>query len=166
MPVSCAAYGCNSRNTLESRQQGVTFHRFPLSNKPLLQEWRLAMKRSKHNGELWMPSPYQRICSLHFEKQSFDETGQTRRLRSNAVPSIFNFPDHFEKLHRKQKGRKRKYVREDSDYDVCNGAEEVGEDGGGIAVDGGNNEDDEDDVVLPSVSKDVLQNPHLVYIYI
>ncbi|KAM4748916.1 DNA transposase THAP9 [Rhinophrynus dorsalis] len=93
MPVSCAASGCKSRYTLEARENGITFHRFPRSNPALLDKWRLAMKRATSNGELWMPSRYQRLCSLHFKQSCFDTTGQTKRLRDDVIPSIFNFPD-------------------------------------------------------------------------
>nr|DBA31379.1 TPA: hypothetical protein GDO54_007240 [Pyxicephalus adspersus] len=93
MPVSCAASGCKSRYTLEAREKGITFHRFPKSNPALLDKWRRAMKRATSTGELWMPSRYQRLCSLHFQQSCFDTTGQTKRLRDDVIPSIFNFPD-------------------------------------------------------------------------
>uniref|UniRef100_A0A8C5PNA0 THAP-type domain-containing protein n=1 Tax=Leptobrachium leishanense TaxID=445787 RepID=A0A8C5PNA0_9ANUR len=92
MPVSCAASGCKSRYTLEARKKGITFHRFPRSNPILLDKWRIAMKRATSTGELWMPSRYQRLCSLHFQQNCFDTTGQTKRLRDDVIPSIFNFP--------------------------------------------------------------------------
>ncbi|CAH2275621.1 DNA transposase THAP9 isoform X1 [Pelobates cultripes] len=93
MPVSCAASGCKSRYTLEARKKGITFHRFPRSNPTLLDKWRVAMKRATSTGELWMPSRYQRLCSLHFKQSCFDTTGQTKRLRDDVIPSIFNFTD-------------------------------------------------------------------------
>ncbi|KAM9311759.1 DNA transposase THAP9 [Gastrophryne carolinensis] len=92
MPVSCAASGCKSRYTLEAREKGITFHRFPRSNPALLDKWCRAMKRATSTGELWMPSRYQRLCSLHFQQSCFDTTGQTKRLRDDVIPSIFNFP--------------------------------------------------------------------------
>ncbi|XP_004913093.2 DNA transposase THAP9 isoform X2 [Xenopus tropicalis] len=93
MPVSCAASGCKSRYTLDAREKGITFHRFPRSNPALLEKWRLAMRRSTRNGELWMPSRYQRLCSLHFKQCCFDTTGQTKRLREHVIPTIFDFPE-------------------------------------------------------------------------
>ncbi|XP_040269134.1 DNA transposase THAP9 isoform X1 [Bufo bufo] len=93
MPVSCAASGCKSRYTLEAREKGITFHRFPRSNPALLDKWCRAMKRATSTGELWMPSRYQRLCSLHFQQSCFDTTGQTKRLRDDVIPSIFNFPE-------------------------------------------------------------------------
>ncbi|KAM8972127.1 DNA transposase THAP9 [Pelodytes ibericus] len=96
MPVSCAASGCKSRYTLEARKKGITFHRFPRSNPALLDKWRVAMKRATSTGELWMPSRYQRLCSLHFKQTCFDTTGQTKRLRDDVIPSIFSFPDDMQ----------------------------------------------------------------------
>ncbi|XP_053572455.1 DNA transposase THAP9 [Bombina bombina] len=96
MPVSCAAFGCKSRYTLQAREKGITFHRFPRSNPVLLEKWRIAMKRATSTGELWMPSRYQRLCSLHFKESCFDTTGQTKRLRGDVIPSIFNFPEHMQ----------------------------------------------------------------------
>ncbi|XP_053319240.1 DNA transposase THAP9 isoform X2 [Spea bombifrons] len=96
MPVSCAASGCKSRYTLEARKKGITFHRFPRSNPALLDKWRVAMKRATITGELWMPSRYQRLCSLHFKQSCFDTTGQTKRLRDDVIPSIFNFTEDMQ----------------------------------------------------------------------
>ncbi|XP_073508482.1 DNA transposase THAP9 isoform X2 [Phyllobates terribilis] len=93
MPVSCAASGCKSRYTLEAREKGITFHRFPRSNPALLDKWCRAMRRATSTGELWTPSRYQRLCSLHFQQSCFDTTGQTKRLRDDVIPSIFNFPE-------------------------------------------------------------------------
>ncbi|KAM4676070.1 DNA transposase THAP9 [Discoglossus pictus] len=92
MPVSCAASGCKSRYTLQAREKGITFHRFPRSNPVLLEKWRMAMKR----GELWMPSRYQRLCSLHFQEGCFDTTGQTKRLRGDVIPSIFHVSNNLQ----------------------------------------------------------------------
>ncbi|OCT89211.1 hypothetical protein XELAEV_18017828mg [Xenopus laevis] len=97
MPVSCAASGCKSRYTMDAREKGITFHRFPRSNPTLLEKWRLAMRRSTRNGELWMPSRYQRLCSLHFKQCCFDTTGQTKRLREDVIPTIFDFPEETHK---------------------------------------------------------------------
>ncbi|MEE6481549.1 hypothetical protein FKM82_012900 [Ascaphus truei] len=96
MPVSCAAFGCKSRYTVEAREKGITFHRFPKSNPVLLDKWRLAIRRATSTGQLWMPSRYQRLCSLHFEESCFDTTGQTKRLRDDVIPSIFSFPSELQ----------------------------------------------------------------------
>ncbi|KAJ1164579.1 hypothetical protein NDU88_005015, partial [Pleurodeles waltl] len=90
----------SSRYNLETRDKGITFHRFPKSNPSLLDKWRIAMKRATSTGELWMPSRYQRLCSLHFEEKCFDTTGQTKRLRDDVIPSIFNFEHHLKPKQR------------------------------------------------------------------
>ncbi|XP_077491545.1 THAP domain-containing protein 2-like [Amblyomma americanum] len=60
--------------------------------------WERAVRRDG-----WAPKDGDRLCSTHFERQCFDRTGQTTRLRPGSVPSIFPaFPPHL------QKPRKRK----------------------------------------------------------
>ncbi|KAG7466045.1 hypothetical protein MATL_G00160660 [Megalops atlanticus] len=82
MPTSCSAYGCTNVRTKDC---GVTFHRFPL-NKERRAVWIQHVRRVN-----FVPSLYTFLCSNHFEPSCFDRTGQTVRLREDAVPTIFNF---------------------------------------------------------------------------
>ncbi|GFN80520.1 THAP domain containing 9 [Plakobranchus ocellatus] len=52
------------------------------------------MKRIESSGKMWMPTKNTKLCSAHFLPDCFDQTGQTRRLKADAVPTIFNFPEH------------------------------------------------------------------------
>ncbi|KAM4702317.1 THAP domain-containing protein 2 [Discoglossus pictus] len=86
MPTTCAAFGCTNNSKKDSQ---VTFHRFP-SNPKRRAEW------LKHiNRESFFPGIHTFLCSKHFEESCFDRTGQTVRLRVNAVPTIFIYPDHM-----------------------------------------------------------------------
>ncbi|XP_040280744.1 THAP domain-containing protein 2-like [Bufo bufo] len=85
MPTTCAAFGCSNN----SRVNQVTFHRFP-SNPERRKQWLNLVNR-----ENFTPSLHTFLCSKHFEESCFDRTGQTVRLRTNAVPTIFIYPEHM-----------------------------------------------------------------------
>ncbi|XP_053558698.1 THAP domain-containing protein 2 [Bombina bombina] len=82
MPA-CAAINCTSRQT---RGCGKSFHRFPHRQPNLLKIWVMNMGRDH-----FYPSSKAVLCSDHFEEFCFDRTGQTIRLRSDAVPTMFQF---------------------------------------------------------------------------
>ncbi|KAM9171133.1 THAP domain-containing protein 2 [Pangshura tecta] len=86
MPTSCAAAGCAA---VYNKSVNVSFHRFPLDPKRR-KEWIRLVKRNN-----FVPGKHTFLCSKHFESSCFDLTGQTRRLRMDAVPTIFDFPDHL-----------------------------------------------------------------------
>ncbi|KAM5194719.1 THAP domain-containing protein 2-like isoform 2-T2 [Mantella aurantiaca] len=83
MPA-CAAINCTSRQT---RGCGKSFHRFPHGRPEILKKWVMNMKR-----DTFKPSSKAVLCSDHFEEFCFDRTGQTIRLRVDAVPTVFSFP--------------------------------------------------------------------------
>uniref|UniRef100_A0A8C8S2T7 THAP-type domain-containing protein n=1 Tax=Pelusios castaneus TaxID=367368 RepID=A0A8C8S2T7_9SAUR len=83
MPTSCAAVGCAA---VYNKSVDVSFHRFPLDPKRR-KEWIRLVKRNN-----FVPGKHTFLCSKHFESSCFDLTGQTRRLRMDAVPTIFDFP--------------------------------------------------------------------------
>lgn len=66
-------------------------HRLP-QDLLLRKQWIFAMRR-----ENFKPSKHARICSKHFTPDSFITCpwSSNKRLRSDAVPSIFNFPSHL-----------------------------------------------------------------------
>ncbi|MGH0177127.1 UNVERIFIED_CONTAM: hypothetical protein FKN15_074444 [Acipenser sinensis] len=67
--------------------QIVVGKRFPL-NKERREKWINCVRRVNFN-----PSLNTFLCSKHFEESCFDRTGQTVRLREDAVPTIFVLPD-------------------------------------------------------------------------
>ena len=71
--------------------------RFPKSDPAHRQRWIVNMRRDH-----WTPKPHSTLCSDHFEEKHFDQTGQTTRVRADAVPTLFNFPQHLMKVCRKE----------------------------------------------------------------
>ncbi|XP_069670516.1 zinc finger protein ZFP2-like isoform X1 [Periplaneta americana] len=95
MVVSCAAHNCNNAFLKGS---GISFHGFPLKKPELLAKWLFAMKR-----ENFVPSHYVKLCSAHFKHTDFWENHCYKILKDDAVPSLFNFPSHLQKVMKKNK---------------------------------------------------------------
>ncbi|XP_063770722.1 THAP domain-containing protein 3-like [Pseudophryne corroboree] len=93
MPA-CAAINCTSRQT---RGCGKSFHRFPHGRPEILKKWVMNMQR-----DTFKPSSKAVLCSDHFEEYCFDRTGQTIRLRVDAVPTVFAFPGKLRKDRKSQ----------------------------------------------------------------
>ncbi|XP_069486965.1 THAP domain-containing protein 2-like [Ambystoma mexicanum] len=87
MPTGCAALACSS---VWKKDCDYSFHRFPLDAERR-KEWLWHLNRKNY-----APSRHTFLCSKHFEDSWFDRTGQTIRLRANAVPTIFSFPENVQ----------------------------------------------------------------------
>ncbi|XP_068600994.1 THAP domain-containing protein 6-like [Brachionichthys hirsutus] len=94
MPQFCAAFGCSNERTIETREQGITFHKFP-ADSDTRRTWELSLRR-----EGFQATKHSVLCSAHFRTEDFDRTGQTIRLRGRATPSVFNFPPHLLKVEK------------------------------------------------------------------
>ncbi|XP_074502275.1 THAP domain-containing protein 6-like isoform X2 [Sebastes fasciatus] len=97
MPDFCSAFGCSNERNAKTKEQGITFHRFP-KDKAKRQSWTLAMKRKDFE-----PNDRSVVCSLHFKSEDFDKTGQTTRLREGVTPS---FPYRLRKVPRSSRSHK------------------------------------------------------------
>lgn len=89
MPTNCAAAGCA---TTYNKHINISFHRFPLDPKRR-KEWIRLVRRKN-----FVPGKHTFLCSKHFEASCFDLTGQTRRLKMDAVPTIFDFCTHIKSV--------------------------------------------------------------------
>jgi hypothetical protein len=69
----------------------LSCYRFPLNNKELLKKWLAAVKRDK-----WEPSATSYICSRHFTDSCFRQYQTQFRLKADAVPSVFDYPQHLQ----------------------------------------------------------------------
>uniref|UniRef100_A0A8C4N220 THAP-type domain-containing protein n=1 Tax=Eptatretus burgeri TaxID=7764 RepID=A0A8C4N220_EPTBU len=64
----------------------ILFFRFPRSRPNIMKRWLANVGMT--NCKL---SKLAVLCSDHFKESCFDKTGQTTRLRDDAVPTIFEF---------------------------------------------------------------------------
>ncbi|XP_029828736.2 THAP domain-containing protein 1 isoform X1 [Ixodes scapularis] len=82
----CVAWNCQNRS---DGPQGTSFHKFPLTRPELLELWLHNLNREPG----WEPNVRSVLCSDHFLEKCFDRTGQTVRLRADALPTIFAYPE-------------------------------------------------------------------------
>jgi len=89
--------------------------RFPLRNKALLAKWLASMKRDK-----WTPKATDFICSKHFEGYHLRKYASSVQLRENAVPTLFDFPEHLQpKISKRRVLTRRVHTPESVELD-CN----------------------------------------------
>ena len=89
----CVAAGCKSTSN-----DGISFFKFP-SNPSLRQQWTRQVERTR---DRWSgPSKHSVLCATHFTQDCFEPDSaiaatmglnKRRRLRSNAVPTVFERP--------------------------------------------------------------------------
>lgn len=87
MVKSCSAYGCVNRAKRGIPSSRVSFHGFPHTPK-LRHQWVRALRRVN-----FTPTKWSSVCSDHFRRDDFEDGLEVKRLKSDAVPSVFKgFP--------------------------------------------------------------------------
>ena len=89
--VHCCVPACTNHSSIT---KGISYHKIP-KDKQLRKSWISRLRRDN-----LPPVDNCYVCSDHFEKECFESdlieelTGEKKkkRLKSDAVPSIFNFP--------------------------------------------------------------------------
>nr|CAI5841308.1 unnamed protein product [Callosobruchus analis] len=92
MVSSCSAFNCTSRFV---KGGNLKFHCFP-KDAALRKKWIGALRRKD-----FVPSTRAVICSKHFKNSDYVQTYMdSLRLKKDAVPSIFDFPEQLLKVER------------------------------------------------------------------
>lgn len=77
-------------------EPSVSFHEFPVTD--IREAWVKAVSREGPNKTLWQPHETAKVCSIHFKLEDFKEGIKGRRLKPNAVPSIFpGYPAYMQR---------------------------------------------------------------------
>ncbi|XP_032408036.1 THAP domain-containing protein 6-like, partial [Xiphophorus hellerii] len=119
MPQFCSAYSCLNLRTVDVRDRGITFHKFP-KDKERRKRWEIALRRDGFTA-----SDSSVLCSEHFKTEDFDKTGQIVRLRADVIPSIFSFPVHLQRVENYRttitstKAQSSEYVASQDDPETC-----------------------------------------------
>ncbi|KAK8774441.1 hypothetical protein V5799_011024 [Amblyomma americanum] len=84
--VYCCVPLCKSSGRAS---RGISFHEFPVTD--IRNQWLKNISRQgKGPGkEPWVPSDRSRVCSLHFRPENYREGLKLRRLKPDAVPTVF-----------------------------------------------------------------------------
>ncbi|XP_003414163.2 DNA transposase THAP9 isoform X2 [Loxodonta africana] len=88
MTRSCSAVGCSTRDTVLTRERGLSFHQFP-TDTIQRSKWIRAVNRvDPRSKKIWIPGPGAILCSKHFQESDFESYGMRRKLKKGAVPSV------------------------------------------------------------------------------
>lgn len=85
MPA-CVAWNCRNNS---ANYPATGFHKFPLDQPPLLELW----VHNVNRPDPWAPTADSVLCSDHFPERCFERSGRNTWLRSDALPTIFAYPD-------------------------------------------------------------------------
>ncbi|XP_037268860.2 uncharacterized protein LOC119160746 isoform X2 [Rhipicephalus microplus] len=99
--VYCCVPFCKSS---DRRSTGISFHEFPVTQ--IRQEWLKKISRQAEGPgkQPWEPSDRSKVCSLHFKPEDYREGLKLRKLKPDAIPSIFpSYPGYMQEPSRKER---------------------------------------------------------------
>ncbi|XP_005986332.1 52 kDa repressor of the inhibitor of the protein kinase isoform X1 [Latimeria chalumnae] len=104
--------GCSALNCSNQSQYGVRLFRFPAD--PIRRSSWIANCR---RGEDWTPNNNSRLCQMHFEEDQYEQrrADGKKKLRPNAIPTIFAFSDAQQKPTRHRRTRRNHVVDQPGD---------------------------------------------------
>uniref|UniRef100_G3MQG1 THAP-type domain-containing protein n=1 Tax=Amblyomma maculatum TaxID=34609 RepID=G3MQG1_AMBMU len=99
MPTCCCVPFCSQRTVVDAHGNKVSFLSFP-SNPALRKKWIVAIRRDV--GKDFTILHHTKVCSKHFTDDDFYPryASGMKRLKENAVPSLFSFPTNAAKKQR------------------------------------------------------------------
>lgn len=99
--VYCCVPLCKSSGRTE---KGTSFHEFPVTE--LRNRWlkRISQQAEGRGKSPWIPSDRSKVCSLHFNEDGFREGLKIRKLKPDAVPSVFpQYPTYLQQEAKKER---------------------------------------------------------------
>ncbi|GFN95015.1 THAP domain protein [Plakobranchus ocellatus] len=105
----CVGVNCTNAS---GETKGIPFHRFP-KDKEMRARWVANLRRYAHvkkdkHGRMnkhkkFVAGDNTRLCGKHFEDDCYTVTGKRRRLKKDAVPTLFDFPSGLVKTIKTRK---------------------------------------------------------------
>ncbi|XP_075738986.1 THAP domain-containing protein 1-like [Rhipicephalus microplus] len=90
MVVCCVPF-CESR---QGKTSDVTFHEFPVTE--VGEKWSEVISRKGAGNEVWLPNDRSKVCSVHFAPTNYKPGLKIKRLKADAVPSVFpHYPKYM-----------------------------------------------------------------------
>ncbi|EEC14333.1 conserved hypothetical protein [Ixodes scapularis] len=98
----CCVPLCKSSHRSPGR---VAFHEFPVTE--VRNDWIRNISCLAAGPEPWAPNDRSKVCSLHFKPEDYREGLKLRRLKPDAVPTVFSDRPAFPRPAAKKDGPKR-----------------------------------------------------------
>ncbi|XP_037523600.2 DNA transposase THAP9 [Rhipicephalus sanguineus] len=97
--VYCCVPFCKSSGRTSN---GISFHEFPVTDVRLLWLKKISRQSEGPGKEPWIPSDRSKVCSLHFKAEDYKQGLKSKRLKPDAVPSIFpSYPTYLQEQPKK-----------------------------------------------------------------